>query len=98
MILAASRALFSYCYVQSESIQMGLLKSIKYSMFEVSVLKGIVDGWIEKMNISGIDLTRLCTALIGQTRPENRFRGLLWLIGNCGNHEDVMNTRMNFPQ
>ncbi len=33
---------------------MGLLKSIKYSMFEVSVLNGIVDEWIERMDIWGI--------------------------------------------
>lgn len=46
---------------------MGLLKSIKYSMFEVSALKEIVDGYELEMNISVIDLTRFCTALIGQT-------------------------------
>ena len=48
---------------------MGLLKheAIKYSTFEVSVLNGIVDGYEPEMNISGIDLTRFCTALIGQT-------------------------------
>ena len=45
---------------------MGLLKPIKYLMFEVSVLKEIVDGWIVRMNISRIDLTRFCTALIEQ--------------------------------
>ena len=35
---------------------MGLLKSIKYSMFEVSVLNGIVDELIRRMNISDIEL------------------------------------------
>ena len=49
---------------------MGLLKSIKYLMFEVSALNGIVDGYVPKMHISSIDLTRFCTALIGQTWPE----------------------------
>ncbi len=49
---------------------MGLLKPIKYLMFEVSVLKEIVDGWIVRMNISRIDLTGFCTALIGQTCHE----------------------------
>lgn len=34
---------------------MGLLKSIKYSMFEVSAQNEIVDGWIVRMNISGAD-------------------------------------------
>ena len=33
---------------------MGLLKSIKYSIFEVSILKEIVGGWIVRMNISGV--------------------------------------------
>lgn len=46
---------------------MGLLKSIKYSMFAVSALNEIVDGYEPEMNILGIDLTRFCTALIGQT-------------------------------
>ena len=31
---------------------MGLLKSIKYSMFAVSALNEIVDEWIRRMNIS----------------------------------------------
>lgn len=52
---------------------MGLLKAIKYSTFEVSVLKEIVDEFIEKINISWADLTRFCTALIGQTRPEKEI-------------------------
>lgn len=38
---------------------MGLLKLIKYSTFEVSVHKEIVDESMGKMNISGTDLTRL---------------------------------------
>ena len=51
------------------------------------------------MNIFGIDSARFCIALVGQTNiMKKKFDGLLWLIGNCGNHEDVMNTRMNFPQ
>ena len=37
---------------------MKLLKSIKYSMFEVSVLNEIVGGYGVQMNISGADLTR----------------------------------------
>ena len=45
---------------------MGLLKAIKYSMFEVSDLNGIVVGYEPKMNISSIDLARFCTALIEQ--------------------------------
>ena len=35
---------------------MGLLKAIKYSTFEVSILNGIVDELMEKMNISDIEL------------------------------------------
>jgi len=34
-------------------------------MFEVSDLNGIVVGYEPEMNISSIDLTRFCTALIG---------------------------------
>ena len=34
---------------------MELLKLIKNSMFEVSFLNEIVDGMIERMNISGTD-------------------------------------------
>ncbi len=52
------------------AIQIRLLKSIKYSTFKVFVQMEIVDEWIARMNISGIDLERFCTALIGQTRPE----------------------------
>ena len=48
---------FFDCYVKSESIQMGLLRAIKYSTFEVSVQKEIVDEWIVRMNILGMDLT-----------------------------------------
>lgn len=36
-------------------------------MFEVSVQNVIVDGYEPEINISSIDLTRFCTALIGQT-------------------------------
>ena len=43
MISVASRASFSDYYVQRVLIQMGLLKSIKYLMFNGSVLNGIVD-------------------------------------------------------
>lgn len=50
------------------------------------------------MNISGADLTRFYIALIGQTCMKKGFNGLLWLVRNCGNHEDVMNIRMYFPQ
>ena len=44
---------------------MGLLKVIRYSTFKVSALNEIVDGYEPEMNISGADLTRFCTALIG---------------------------------
>lgn len=37
---------------------MGLLKAIKYSTFDVSVLNGIVDERIGRMDISAIDFTR----------------------------------------
>ena len=47
---------------------MGLLKAIKYSTFEVSALNEIVGGDEPEMNISDIDLTRFCIALIGQTQ------------------------------
>ena len=39
-------------------------------MFEVSDLNGIVVGYEPEMNISRIDLTGFCTALIGQTCHE----------------------------
>ena len=64
MILAASGASIFDCYVQRVLIQMGLLKAIKYSTFEVSVLKEIVDGWIVRMNISGMDFSSFYIALI----------------------------------
>ena len=70
MILVPLGALVFDCYVQRVLIQMGLLNTIKYSMFEVSVQMGIVDGWIMRMNISGVDLTRFCITLIGKTRPK----------------------------
>lgn len=35
---------------------MELLKSIKYPMFEVPALNGVVDEWIERMDISGNNL------------------------------------------
>ena len=65
-------------------------------MFEVSALNGIVDGCEPEMNISSIDLTRFCTALIGQHAHKKRFNGSLWLIGHCGKHEDITNTGMIF--
>ena len=34
-------------------------------MFEVSAQNEIVDSYEPEMNISGADLTRFCTALIG---------------------------------
>lgn len=43
MIIVASGAPVFDCYVQRALIQMGLLKSIKYSMFGGSALNGIVD-------------------------------------------------------
>ena len=36
---------------------MGLLKAIKYSMFEVSALNEIVGGYGAGMNILGMDFT-----------------------------------------
>lgn len=53
---------FPDCYIGILSTQMELLKLIKYSTFEVSVLNGIVDenGLLkEKMNISGTDFIKL---------------------------------------
>lgn len=47
---------------------MGLLKSIKYSMFEVSVLNGIVDGMIERMNILGVDFMSFISRVLKRTR------------------------------
>ena len=43
---------------------MGLLKAIKYSTFEVSVQKEIVDECLKRMNIFG----GFFIPLIGQTR------------------------------
>ena len=43
MILVASGASVFDCYVQRVLIQMELLKAIKYSIFKVSALNGIVD-------------------------------------------------------
>lgn len=57
MVLATLGASFSDCYVQRVLIQNGLLKSIKYSTFEVFVQMEIVDEWIARMNISAIDFT-----------------------------------------
>ena len=47
------------------STQNELLKSIKYSTFDVSVLNEIVGGWIVKMNISGMDFSSFYIVLIG---------------------------------
>ena len=58
MILVASKASFFGCYVQRLSIQNGLLKSIRYSTFEVFVQTEIVVEWIIRIKISGIDFTR----------------------------------------
>lgn len=74
MILVVLEAPIFDCYVQRVLIQMGLLKSIKYSMFAVSALNEIVDEWIRRMNISCIDLARFCSAMIGQTRPKKRTK------------------------
>ncbi len=43
MILVAPRASVFECYVQRVFIQMGLLKSIRYLMFDGAALNGIVD-------------------------------------------------------
>lgn len=61
------KIVLSDCYAQKVFTQMGLLMAIKYSTFEVAALKEIVDSYEPEMNILGIDLTRFCTALIGQT-------------------------------
>ena len=77
---------------------MGLLKAIKYSTFEASALNEIVDVYESEMNISGIDFTGFCTELIGQTWPEKRLNGLLWVVGHCESHKNIKNIWMNFPQ
>ena len=38
---------------------MGLLKLIKYLMFDETALNGIVDEMVEKMNILGVDFMSL---------------------------------------
>lgn len=43
MILVALGASVFDCYVQRVLIQMGLLKAIKYLMFDGTALNGIVD-------------------------------------------------------
>lgn len=43
MILVVGGMSFFDCYVRRELIQMGLLKSIKYLMFDEAALNGIVD-------------------------------------------------------
>lgn len=43
MILVAPGASVFECYVQRGLIQMGLLKLIKYLMFDRAALNGIVD-------------------------------------------------------
>lgn len=55
MILVASGESVFDCYMQGVFIQTGLLKSIKYLMFDVFALNGIVNEWIERKNISGAD-------------------------------------------
>ena len=42
MILVAREMIFTDCYAETMSTQMGLLKAIKYSTFEVSVQNEIV--------------------------------------------------------
>lgn len=58
LILVGGNSSFFDCYAQRVFIQMGLLKLIKYSTFEVSALNKIVGGYGVQMNISGADLTR----------------------------------------
>ena len=67
MILVAAGASAFDCYVQRVSIQMGLLKAIKYSTFKVSALNGIVDEWTERMNILGVDFMRFTSGDFEQT-------------------------------
>ena len=52
MILVILRASIFDCYVQRVLIQMGLLKSIKYLMFDMPALNEIVDkiGWLKDRN------------------------------------------------
>ena len=47
MILVGWNTSFTDCYVQRVFIQMGLLKAIKYLMFDGSALNGIVAEKIE---------------------------------------------------
>lgn len=56
MVLVAPRASFIDCYVQRVFTQMGLLKAIKYSTFEVFIQMKIVDDYEPEMKISGADL------------------------------------------
>lgn len=43
MVLVVEQTSFSDCHVRWMLIQMGLLKSIEYSTFEVSALNEIID-------------------------------------------------------
>ena len=65
-------------------------------MFEVSVLNGIVDKWIEKMNISGVDLMGFLYWVYGQTWPWSE-RKTKWLSNRkdcCGNQEEMIDIGM----
>ena len=53
MILVARKMIFTDCYAETMSTQMGLLKAIKYSTFEVSVQIEIVGDQESEMNILG---------------------------------------------
>ena len=74
MILVAPGASVFDCYVQRVLIQMGLLKSIKYLMFEGAALNGIVDELNGSMNISGIDFMSFTDVVFGQAWDDRLLR------------------------
>ena len=101
MILVGWKLAFSDCYVQRASIQMGLLKQIEGN--KVFNIWGVCPKWNSwwvdmRMNISGIDLTIFCIALFGQTCHEKEIQGIALADRHCGNHEDIKNIWMKFPQ
>ena len=69
MILVDRKMVFTDCYAETMSTQMGLLKSIKYSTFEVSALNEIVDenGLLKGDNEHlGADFARTFGLRLGQ--------------------------------
>lgn len=57
MIIVASGAPVFDCYVQRVLIQMGLLKSIKYLIFDGASLNGIVDRKNEHFGVGFMGFT-----------------------------------------